>query len=577
MISRPRQAWVLGRTFFGRLFESDLMPPGLPQVQLVIWSIAALAMPGLVVPLMFTPKYARLFFYPGLLQPAILADRLTMVGLCMAAIGVVALVTWDGVFPDRRDARILSPLPIPVWTLVVGRLGALGWMFALFLAGTAVIPPVMFASIVTKVLPVPGLFRGVGAQLAAMLLACTFTFFSLIAVQCAMLAVFGRAVVQRLTLALQVAFTVALLQMVLVVDRVTTRILESQGAADWTWAVPSVWFLGVYERLSGTGHPGSESLAAIGYGATLGSVIATIALYAASYARLTRQALESAPGARRRISVAPAQSARRVPFAIPRRPRGSPVAHGVFAFTLRTLVRSRQHRMLLSIYFAIALAIVLGPIMSVVFSATVSNRPGIAVASAPLVMIFLVLAGMRAVFAIPVEPRANWAVRVAEPVDRVAAVRGARRAMQAGCVIPVVLLTIAGGTPLWGFVIAVRHGVVCLLMGLLLAEALLVGFAKVPFTCTYHPGASRMRTRWPAYAFAFFVYTGLPPVLEFSTLRTPARFASFCILVSLVIGAIAWVRNRGLAERAGLTFEGEDPEAMFDGFRLSEGLAANKP
>ena len=42
--ARPRS------TFFSRLFESELMPPGLPQVRLLIWSAAPSSGPGVYLP-----------------------------------------------------------------------------------------------------------------------------------------------------------------------------------------------------------------------------------------------------------------------------------------------------------------------------------------------------------------------------------------------------------------------------------------------------------------------------------------------------------------------------------------------
>jgi hypothetical protein len=57
-----RQVRLLARTFFVRLFESDLMPPGLPQVQLVIWSVVLVATPALTLPAVFIQKYTRLWY-----------------------------------------------------------------------------------------------------------------------------------------------------------------------------------------------------------------------------------------------------------------------------------------------------------------------------------------------------------------------------------------------------------------------------------------------------------------------------------------------------------------------------------
>ena len=65
---------------------------------------------------MMPMKYVKAqFFIP--LGPEFDADRLILITLSMIAMGVVGLVIWDGVFPDRRDVRILGVLPIPTRTL----------------------------------------------------------------------------------------------------------------------------------------------------------------------------------------------------------------------------------------------------------------------------------------------------------------------------------------------------------------------------------------------------------------------------------------------------------------------------
>ena len=76
-------------------------------------------------------KYVKAqLFVP--LGPEFDADRLILITLSMIVMGVVGLFIWDGVFPDRRDVRILGVLPVPVRTFVVARLAALGRVFVLF-------------------------------------------------------------------------------------------------------------------------------------------------------------------------------------------------------------------------------------------------------------------------------------------------------------------------------------------------------------------------------------------------------------------------------------------------------------
>ena len=149
--------------------------------------------------------------------------------------------------------------------------------------------------------------------------------------------------------------------------------------------------------------------------------------------------------------------------------------------------------------------------------------------SAPLVLLFFMLIGMRTLFAMPVELGANWIFRLREPADRRAVVggvgagdaRGLRRAGRA----------VAAGLTgwLWGARVGILHGVFCGLMGLALVEVLLVRFCKVPFTCTYFPGTARVRVLWPAYLAAFTTYAYTSAALETDILLThPLAYAVFC-------------------------------------------------
>ena len=79
-----------------------------------------------------------------MLAQAVSTDRLFLLTSAMIAMGFLGLVTWDGVFPDRRDARILGPLPISLRTLMLARLGAVCYMFGLFFCVTQLPGAVIF-------------------------------------------------------------------------------------------------------------------------------------------------------------------------------------------------------------------------------------------------------------------------------------------------------------------------------------------------------------------------------------------------------------------------------------------------
>lgn len=574
-----RPALLLARTFFGRFFENDLLPPGLPQVQLVIWGIAVLAAPGYMVAFRSGIKYSALGkFSPSRLPDTMLLDQLLFITFGMMALGLVALVIWEGVFPDRRDVRVLGVLPLPVRAHVAGRLAAMGAVAALFSAGMNLPPAVIYG-------PTLWLHGGAGdplragaAHLAVAGMAGLFVFFLLIAAQGVLLNLFGRRLAQGLGLALQTGFVVLLLQMFLFVPYFAPLVRDefrSEAAGPMAF-FPVTWFLGLYQVLAGSPRTVNPAYPVAAVSATLAVVVFATALLAGSYRRLVRMAIETpSPGSR-----APAARLRRAADAIARTLVPDPLQRTIAAFTLRTIARSRSHRMLLAMYVGVAAALVVSATIPVLVGRGPSafGAPHLAWLSAPLIIYFFTLCGMRVTASIPAEIRANWVFRLHAPDDRMPAIVGGFRvALIAAVVAPLALAAWAGATILWGAHDGTIHALVTAALGVALVDVLLIGFRKIPFACTYFPGKSRVRTMWPFYAIAFSLYAYSLAALEARALRDPLLLAGGLAAIAAVVAVLGVVRRRTLQPPPGLTFVDDDPDAIFAGFSLSEGLAAQAP
>jgi hypothetical protein len=49
-----------------------------------------------------------------------------LIATTMVVVGLFSVLSWDSVFPDRRDALVLAPLPVRPRTLFLSKLAALG-------------------------------------------------------------------------------------------------------------------------------------------------------------------------------------------------------------------------------------------------------------------------------------------------------------------------------------------------------------------------------------------------------------------------------------------------------------------
>ena len=121
------------------------------------------------------------------------------------------------------------------------------------------------------------------------------------------------------------------------------------------------------------------------------------------------------------------------PDLVPRRvserwmfPLGGSLETAVVRFSMRSLARSRQHRVIYVFFLAIAFAIAISTLTQV---ATDHRRQPVTSGflMSTLMMMCLALAGLRSIFSLPVTLKANWVLQVTQlsaPARYVSATRG---------------------------------------------------------------------------------------------------------------------------------------------------------
>jgi hypothetical protein len=107
-----------------------------------------------------------------------------------------------------------------------------------------------------------------------------------------------------------------------------------------------------------------------------------------------------------------------------------------------------------------------------------------------------------------------------------------------------------------------------------LIQVLLVRIDKIPFACTYYPGKSRVFTLWPLYIIAFFLYALVFAEIDRALTTRPKQLLLFCTVAAAAGAVLVYRRQRMLAALGEIRFEEEDPDRMFQGFNLSEAMAA---
>jgi hypothetical protein len=221
-----------------------------------------------------------------------------------------------------------------------------------------------------------------------------------------------------------------------------------------------------------------------------------------------------------------------------------PASQAGFFFTLQTLARSASHRAVLAGYLAAGLAVAVVTTGTSDAAARVEPAavPGVSVLAVQSILTFFLVAGLRVVFGVPSELRANWTFRLGWDGDARRYLAGVRRAVALGALLPLLLMLAPFHAVLWGARTAALHGVMGGLAALILADAALMRFKKLPFTCSYSPKGT-FKTRWPAYLFGLLLYTYGFCSLERWALGSSAGVAGVVAALAATIIAAALYRK----------------------------------
>jgi hypothetical protein len=173
-------------------------------------------------------------------------------------------------------------------------------------------------------------------------------------------------------------------------------------------------------------------------------------------------------------------------------------------------------------------------------------------------MMSLAVFGLRSVFSLPISLTANWIWRTTQLFPSEKYVGATRGLLLFFAVAPVWLVSAIlslGFRPLYH---VTAHLAVLSLLGCIFTELSLIGFYKVPFTCSYLPGKSNFQ--FVFWGFVIVLMTLAVPCAEYelSSINHPIQYACLAgTLGAAVIGL--WEFNRNRARSAVLYFE-ELPE-----------------
>jgi hypothetical protein len=327
---------------------------------------------------------------------------------------------------------------------------------------------------------------------------------------------------------------------------------QNQRLLAW---LPTYWFLGLFQILNGTPHPALTPLAWRAAGGLAIAVSGAAVAFLLSYLRTLRKIIEEpdiTPGAR---------GGRWLPRF------GDPPLTALVQFNIRTLLRSRQHRLILSFFLGLAFTIVILYVKTPLAQRKLLDASGAGPwhhVNAPLlvssiVMMWFAVIGTRVVFAMPTDLRANWIFRIANGLGVPDCLKATRRSLFLLAVAPVWTIWAGVLLRLWPWRAAAGHLAVLGLLGIILAEVCLHDFHKIPFTCSYLPGKANVYYLFFVYALLSVTFLDRAAVVERNALQDSGRLIMVLMVLSILVVAARW-RTWDLSQSEGLELRFEETE-----------------
>jgi hypothetical protein len=467
----------------------------------------------------------------------------------LLVVGLVSVITWDATFPDRRDVMVLGTLPVSPATILLAKLSASAALLALAVVCLNCTASIGFSIAFGADAGFPGFARFFASYWIAMVAASAFLYGSLLALQGFTALLLPRRWFLRVSALLQLAAFGTFMAVYFLQPSLDTYAQAADPANRWLLSSsPTFWFFALFQQVNGT-LP--QPLAWVAYRAWIALAIVILGAAASllfCYVRTMKKTVEEAdlvPGSRG-FHLAP-----RI---------GGGLNTAIVLFCMRSLARSRQHRVAIAFFLSLALAIALA-LVHHNLSATRHEPISTDFLISTFMMLSLVVLGLRAVFALPIALSANWVLRITQLRRTGKYFNATRHCLLLSGVLPTVLVVAALGLNFRPWQDLAAHLLIYVLLGFAFVEIALFRFDKVPFTCSYLPGKTNIQVMFWGFAFVWLILGGLFGISETSALHNLAKYLTMAgALIAFIVGLGAI--NRLRARTAVLYFEELPPEPI---------------
>ncbi len=516
--------------------------------------LALLATPGAFVALFCMDHYGSLLLFLRGQQIRFdpytesTSDEYFFIVLAMVVAGAVAVWKWDRLVPDRRDYSNLAPLPISSSRIFLANLAALSVLAVVLSLDVNAVSSFLFPLVVCAQQTSHVFEVFLATHTLTIVLASAFGFLAVFALMGILIAALPYRVFRKASLYARCGIVFALMALLTTSVSVPWRMQHLRNVSQvWARLPPPAWFLGLCQILRGQKSAALTSLGAAAIVGLLCALLLSLAAYSLCYARCFAQSADITANlpARREARASAAFRLLDALFL------WSPFQRACYRFAFRTICRREEQAFALGGFLSMGIVIAsqaLLPAANRKASLTMSSAiPSAGILSIPLIVGFFLVLGLWSVCAIPAPLRANWVFRFHVNSRSRECVPLARRLILTFVVPGLAAICLPAYSHFWGWRVGVIHTALVAVWCVLLLEGLLVGFRKIPFTCSLPKFKSHAIASGLLVALGYFAFTSMTAAVESWALVDPLWFVLF-VPVALGISIAIYRRRKMMIE-----------------------------
>lgn len=333
---------------------------------------------------------------------------------------------------------------------------------------------------------------------------------------------------QRISLYLRGLIAIALL--LLFSNAFTVSLEIARGALEKDSELrylPSLWFLGICQWARGAADNRFRHLAFMGLEALLLAVVAGAIAFGLAYKRHFASMAELS-GKRAEDDLWRVSSI--FGLILDHTMLRTSFERAAFRFVARTLVRSDRHRVALAVFAAIGLV---AATQYLIWNGVDMQGPNTAQFSAPLIILYCCILGLRFSFDMPVALNANWIFRflIAPTLEECATF--AVKAIFLLVLPMVVIASLVFGVR-WGPTVGAFEFLISMLLSATLIAALVFRFRKLPFTCAKGGFQHNALVKVLLCVLGVFAFAILPATIEHWARLNPIRLLTLAPPLALI-------------------------------------------